>query len=120
MISFKERLSLKERKRQSGVVLKKHPDRIPIIVERDPKSTKIPIIDRCKYLVPKDFSVAQLLYVVRKRIKLKPEEGLFFFLPNNTIITTSSLLSEIYDKHKDVDNFLYVIYCGQETFGGFL
>lgn len=117
MISFKERLSLKERKRQSDVVIKKHPDRIPIIVERDHKSTKIPIIDRCKYLVPKDFSVAQLLYVVRKRIKLKPEEGLFFFLSNNTIITTSSLLSEIYNKHKDADGFLYVTYAGENVFG---
>ena len=79
MISFKERLSLKERQRQSEIVLKKHPDRIPVIVEKDSKSSKkVPNIDRCKYLVPKDFSVAQFIYVVRKRIKIAPEQGLFF------------------------------------------
>lgn len=116
MISFKERLSLKERKRQAEIVLKKHPDRIPIIVEKDRKSKDIPVIDRCKYLVPKDFSVAQLLYVVRKRIKLSPEQAVFFFC-NNTIVQSSSLLSELYDKNKDVDGFLYISYCGESAFG---
>lgn len=116
MISFKERLSLKERKRQSEVVLKKHPDRIPIIVERDPKSSKVPLIDRCKYLVPQDFSVAQLLYVVRKRIKINAEQALFFFV-GGQLVTTASLLSEMYVKHKDDDGFLYVSYCGENAFG---
>ena len=117
MITFKERLSLKERKRQSEVVLRKHPDRIPIIVEKDSKmGKKIPTIDRCKYLVPSDFSMAQLLYVVRKRIKLKSEEALFFFV-NNTLVSTASLLSEIYAKEKDVDGFLYITYCGENAFG---
>lgn len=116
MISFKDRLSLKERKRQAEVVLKKHPERIPVIVERTKTSTNVPIIDRCKYLVPKDFSVAQLLYVVRKRIKLKPEQGIFFFCDNNIVIT-SSLLSELYEKYKDQDGFLYVTYSGENVFG---
>ena len=116
MISFKERLSLKERKRQAEVVLKKHPDRIPIIVEREKKTKNIPVIDRCKYLVPKDFSVAQLLYVVRKRIKLSPEQGLFFFI-GNQLVMTSALLSEMYEKYKDQDGFLYVNYAGENVFG---
>jgi GABA(A) receptor-associated protein len=117
MISFKERLSLKERKRQSEIVLTKHPDRIPIIVERDPKSdSKIPLIDRCKYLVPKDFSVAQLLYVVRKRIQIKPEQALFFFA-GGQLVTTSSLLSELHDKNRDPDGFLYITYVGESAFG---
>lgn len=116
MISFKERLSLKERKRQAEVVLKKHPDRIPVIVEKE-KGSDIAMIDRCKYLVPQDFSVAQLLYVVRKRIKLAPEQGLFFFLSDHTIVTTSALLSDIYDKNKDADGFLYVTYTGENVFG---
>lgn len=116
MITFKERLNFKERKRQSTSVLEKHPNRIPIIVERDSKCKSIPLIDRCKYLVPQDFSIAQLLYVVRKRIKIKPEVALFFFV-NNELVTTSSLLSEIYDKHKDDDLFLYIIYTGSNTFG---
>lgn len=116
MISFKERLNLKERKRQSDVVLKKHPDRIPIIVEKDRKTKNIPVIDRCKYLVPKDFSVAQLLYVVRKRVKLSPEQGLFFFV-GDQLVTTSSLLSEMYDKYKDQDGFLYITYAGENVFG---
>ena len=116
MISFKERLSLKERKRQSEIVLRKHPDRIPIIVERDSKNANLPVIDRCKYLVPKDFSMGQLLYVVRKRIKLAPEQALFFFV-DNSLASTASLLSQLYQDHKDQDNFLYVSYCGENAFG---
>ena len=117
MISFKDRLSLKERKRQSEVVLRKHPDRIPVIIERDAKTDKkVPSIDRCKYLVPKDFSVAQLLYVVRKRIKIDSQQALFFFC-GGALVTTSALLTEMYEKYKDTDGFLYVTYCGENAFG---
>ena len=116
MISFKERLSLKERKRQAEVVLKKHPGRIPVIVERSKTEKNIAAIDRSKFLVPGDFSVGQLLYIVRKRIKIRPEEGIFFFI-NNSLLSTSALLSEVYDKEKDQDNFLYIQYCGERTFG---
>lgn len=116
MIPFKDRLSLKERKRQSELVLRRHPDRVPIIIEREPKCNNVPAIDRCKYLVPQDYSVSQLLYIVRKRVSLAPEQGLFFFT-NSHLITTSSLLSELYNEHKDQDGFLYINYSGENVFG---
>ena len=116
VLTFKERLSFDERKRQAEIVLEKYPDKIPVIVEKDPKSKKIPNIDRCKFLVPRDFSVAQLLYVIRKRIEISSDEGIFFFV-NNQLVTSSSLLADMYDKHKDDDAFLYIIFAGQNVFG---
>ena len=40
----------------------------------------IPVLDRVKFLVPKDVSATQFTYIIRKRIELPPEKGLFLFL----------------------------------------
>ena len=56
------------------------------------------------------------MYVIRRRIKLSPEESIYLFV-NNKIPTTSSLLSHIYEFNKSPDGFLYIIYSGESTFG---
>lgn len=38
--------------------------------------------DDCRYLVPADITAGQLVYVVRKRVKLNPEKALFIFVKN--------------------------------------
>jgi GABA(A) receptor-associated protein len=86
-----------------------------VICEKAPKSD-IPDIDKKKYLVPNDLTVGQFVYVVRKRIKLEPEKAIFIFV-NNSLPSTASLMSQIYDEHKDEDGFLYVTYSGENTFG---
>ena len=50
-----------------------------MICEKAPKSDDIPDIDKKKYLVPCDLTVGQFVYVIRKRIKLKPEKALFIY-----------------------------------------
>lgn len=42
----------------------------------------MPDIDKKKYLVPSDLTVGQFVYVIRKRIKLSPEKGIFIFINN--------------------------------------
>src|SRR4051794_22645777 len=44
---------------------------------------------RYRYLVPADLSVGQFVYVIRKRIKLKPEKAIFIFV-NNTLPPTGN------------------------------
>ena len=112
--NFKNSNNFMKRKEESERILVKYPTRIPIIVERYNKS--VPDIDRKKYLVPEDLSMANFLYVIRKRLKLKSEKSLFLFI-NNKIPNMSQLMSTIYDKHSDEDGFLYVKYCEESTFG---
>ena len=40
-----------------------------------------------------------MLYVIRKRLKLKSEQAMFFFI-NNRLLSQGNLISEIQEKHK--------------------
>lgn len=67
---------------------------LKVIVEKAPKA-RIGDLDKKKYLVPSDLTVGQFYFLIRKRIHLRPEEALFFFV-NNQIPPTSATLSSIY------------------------
>ena len=100
---------------QSEKIRNKYPDRIPIIVSRI-KNSEIPLIDKNKYLAPKDMMMNQFIYVIRKRIKLKPEQAIFIIV-NNELCESNKTLEQIYLKCKNIDGFLYMEYSGENTFG---
>jgi len=52
-------------------------------------------------------------------MKLNPEQAIFLFV-NDTLPPTAALMSQIYEKNKDEDGFLYVTYSGENTFGDFV
>ena len=35
-----------------------------------------------------------------------------------SFFSAASTMAEVYDKHQDEDGFLYVVYSGENTFGG--
>ena len=55
-------------------ICKKHNDRVPIVVCRNAKDDNIADIDKQKFLVPKDMTIGQFVYVIRKRINIKSEK----------------------------------------------
>ena len=112
---FKRKNSFEKRYQESKNILAKYPERIPIIVEKY-EGCELPEIDKLKYLVPKDMTMPQFIFVIRKRIKLDPSQTLFVMV-NNTLVGSSKLISEIYDELKDKDGFLYVTYTNENTFG---
>lgn len=112
---WRENFDLKKRKSESLRIKNKYPTRIPIICEKNSQSD-VPDLDKNKYLVPPDLTVGQFLYVIRKRIKLTPEKGLFLFI-DNTIPPSSEIISKIYKDYQNEDGFLYIIYSGENTFG---
>lgn len=64
-------------------------------MEKSPRAN-VPNLDRNKYLVPIDLTVGQFYYLIRKRIELKPEQALFFFV-DNTIPPTSATMGALYE-----------------------
>ncbi len=48
----------------------KNPDRTPVKIYGVE-------LDKMKYLVPNDFTIGQFMYVIRKRMKIKPEDAVF-------------------------------------------
>ena len=114
---FQKKVAFQKRLEESRRIRTKHPNRIPIIIERSAADTKVEDIDKNKFLVPNDLTIGQLMYVVRKRLKtMNAETGLFFFI-NNSMPSTGTLLSTVYSTHKHDDGFLYVLYAGENTFG---
>ncbi|KAK2192252.1 hypothetical protein NP493_36g06003 [Ridgeia piscesae] len=112
---FKEENTFEQRKAESSKIKQKYPERIPVIVERSPKS-QVPDIDKRKFLVPNDITVAQFMWIIRKRIKLQQERALFLFVHKN-LPQSSASMAEIYQEHQDSDGFLYVAFSGENTFG---
>ena len=113
---YKEKTTFEKRLKESENILKKYPSRIPAIVEKFDKCRNIDNIDKIKYLVPDDLTIGQFMFVIRKRLKLTPEKALFIFI-NNRLPPTHTLMKDIYDNEKDDDNFLYIQYSGENTFG---
>ena len=115
--TFKNNFTFEQRYEESSRVLNKFPDRIPIICERSLNASKdCPYIDRKKYLVPRDLTMGQLIYVIRKRLKLSSEKALFLIV-NNNILSSAQILGSAYHRYKDPDGFLYVTYTFENTFG---
>ncbi|VDI55995.1 GABA(A) receptor-associated protein [Mytilus galloprovincialis] len=104
-----------QRKAESTKIKDKYPERIPVIVEKDPKS-HIQDIDKRKFLVPNDISVAQFMWIIRKRIQLPSEKAIFLFV-GKVLPQSSASMGQVYEEHKDDDGFLYIAYSGENTFG---
>jgi len=115
-MSFKTKKTFIERKTESFNIMNRYPDRIPIICEKNAKCKNAHEIDKIKYLVPNDLTVGHFMYVIRKRIKLNPDQGIFLFI-NNSIPSTTILLSFLYSIYKEDDGFLYITYSTENTFG---
>jgi GABA(A) receptor-associated protein len=114
---YKKTYSKEERIKETMRILKKYPDKVPIICERSlTTSPDCPYLDKNKYLVPRDFTMGQFVYVIRKRMALPPEKAIFLFI-GNTVPHTSQVMSTTYDTSKDEDGFLYVNYSFENTFG---
>tara|TARA_B100000925_G_scaffold284328_1_gene259208 strand:+ start:29 stop:436 length:408 start_codon:yes stop_codon:yes gene_type:complete len=111
---FMNRHPFEKRLEESKRILDKYPNRIPVICERI--SNNVPQVSRKKYLCPDDLSLANFMYVIRKRMDLSPEKALYLFI-NNKLIPCSQLLGSVYEAEKNEDGFLYINYAGESTFG---
>lgn len=114
--NFKYEVSFQDRLAESTRILAKYPDRKPIICEKASNQIDLPSIDKKKYLVPNDLTIGQFLYVIRKRMRLNPNQSLCLFI-NYKMISSSELLGQVYYQEKDSDGFLYIQYSKENVFG---
>ncbi|XP_053979928.1 gamma-aminobutyric acid receptor-associated protein [Hylaeus anthracinus] len=112
---YKEGHPFEKRKAEGEKIRRKYPDRVPVIVEKAPKA-KISDLDKQKYLVPSELTVGQFYFLIRKRIHLRSEDALFFFI-NNIIPPTSATMGSLYAEHHEEDFFMYVAYSDENVYG---
>ena len=114
---FRSKYTFEQRQEEAWRISQKFPGRVPVLVERGSASKTVPQIDKQKFLVPSDLTLGQFVFVIRKRMELPSESALFCFI-GGSLPTTGSLMRELFGRFKDEDGFLYVSYCGENTFGG--
>ena len=116
-MSYISNYTLHERWSESCRIIEKYPGKVPIICERSRMtSSDCPYIDKNKYLISRDITIGQFIYILRKRMNLPPEKALFLFV-GGMIPPSSYMLGVIYDAYKSEDGFLYITYSYENTFG---
>lgn len=106
----KKNPNLLKRKKDSENLLKKNSNCVPVICEKKPNST-LENCDKTNFLVPKEFSADQFIYLLRKRLDLIKDQNLFLLSNENDLIDGEIKFYEIYSKFKNNDDgFLYISY----------
>lgn len=101
----------------------KHPDRVPLMITDENKKNK-PL----KLLVPSDLTIMNVLVIIRRRIQLNQEEGIYLFADKyknkndnkqkeSVLCNSSETVSSIYYNCKDDDGMLYMTYYKENVFG---
>jgi len=100
---------LKEFKR----IISKHPDRIPIVIDIEGPGL---ILDKRKYLAETGMFMVYFQHTIRQRLKVGPNESLFFFYENR-IPNPTQTLGQIYKEAPTEDGFMVLTVAKENTFG---
>lgn len=110
--------SVSERKSEVLRILKKYPEKVPVIIIKE-KGCTVTEPTNTKFLIPKELTVAQFLYTLRTRILLAPDQALFLsFGSKKEMPANTDQMSHIYECYRNTeDEMLYAIYNTESTFG---
>lgn len=123
MVDEIRKLPYSTRKEDSRKLINRHPGRVPIIIAPYKDST-LPSPKEHKFLVPLDMTLVQFMEVIRRRINLNQTQAIFMFADSisekkriSTLIPSGETFANIYEQHKDMDGFLYLVYSEDAVFG---
>jgi GABA(A) receptor-associated protein len=111
---FQTNNPFEKRIQECNLISIKYPKRIPIICETHNNNLKL---QKNKYLVPLDLTISQFMMVLRKQMKINPEESLIIYTENNYVLNGNMLFSYIASIYKNSDGFLYLIASKEAVFG---
>ena len=94
----------------------KYPDRVPILVNKAERCKSLPDIRKKKFLVPRDLTIGQFCFVLRRHIHITDKQALFMTV-NGRIPHMNALISDLYERQRSDDEFLHISYMGENTFG---
>lgn len=100
------------------VAMANYPSRVPVWIERAEGENNVDDLDKHKYLIEKDMTMAQVVYIIRNRIKMDSKHALFIFVGKGVLPPNTATVGETYKEHVDEeDRMLHVRYRLEKTFG---
>lgn len=103
-------------------IREKHPDKVPVICDRSPYATGLPDIEKKKFMVSGTMLCGEFKYMIHKHISKalagdrSAEQTIYLFV-NGLAPKTSTPMSELYEKLRADDGFLYIKYGAENTLG---
>jgi GABA(A) receptor-associated protein len=110
IINFKKQ-KMENRISMCDKIILLHLNKLAIIL--DSKNIKL---EKHKYIVPNNITIAQFLYTLRNRISLNSSESIFLFHKTH-LIDPGQDVKIVYEKYKDEDGFLYLFVEKENVFG---
>ena len=105
-------LTTASKRKEYDKIQAEFPHHIPVIVFA-PDDLKL---NKHKFLIQRDMTVGQFMYILRGRITINENDALFLFV-NNHMVSVSQLISIVYKEHKNESGFVYFHLQKEATFG---
>ncbi len=114
-IQYRDEHPLEKRLNEVKKILNKYPDRIPVLLSTTDKEI---VLNRHKYLVPKDTTLSEFTHILRSNIKCGKTETLFYMIGDKGMLSKmTSTMNELYRYNKSEDNYLLILIQKENAFG---
>ena len=71
-----------------------------------------------RFLMLQNFSISDVQTIVRRKLNLNKEQGLYLLVNDGkNLLVSNSSLKEMFEKFKDDDGFLYILYTEENMYG---
>ena len=108
---YQDKFTFSQRAEYSSDLLKKYPDRKPVIVYNSrTKSTY-------KLLLLNHHVIGIILQHIKQRMKIDKSDAIYVFINKTIIPQTTDTIESIYNQYKDQDGYLYLDAHKENTFG---
>ena len=93
-------------------ILTLHTNKVPLIISDNSNIT----LNKTKFIVPRNLSVGQFHCIIKKYADVKSSDCIVLFIDGKLPIITDTI-GNLYDLHKQNDDFLYITVSKENAFG---
>lgn len=109
---FRDLYTFETRLAESHKLRTKHPDRYPVIVERDPRAILPLVVKKMEFLPQGNVSLNRLMLRVPPELEIGRQAPLAVMVENGPMVSGDSSIGVLYEQFRHRDGFLYLLFSG--------